>query len=70
METGRSHISGAAGDPITWRSVQSGIWVGSRGGAFAGMIEQRWGDDFLVTTRLGKSLGTFLTMAEAKRALG
>ncbi len=53
----------------TWRTVQSGIWVGSRGGAFAGMIEHRWGDGYLVTTRLGKSLGTFGTMDEARRAL-
>jgi hypothetical protein len=57
-----------AGSTI-WRSVQSGIWVGHQDGAFAGMIEQRWGDGFLVTTRLGKSLGTFGTMQEAQRAL-
>jgi hypothetical protein len=62
---------GAAHEPHTtiWRSVQSGIWVGHRGGAFAGMIEQRWGEGFLVTTRLGKSLGAFGTMPEAQRAL-
>jgi hypothetical protein len=56
-------------DPTTWRCVQTGIWVGHRGGAFAGMIEQRWGEGYLVTTRLGKSLGAFGTMQEAQRAL-
>jgi hypothetical protein len=56
-------------DPTVWRSVQAGIWVGHRDGAFAGMIEQRWGEGFLVTTRLGKSLGMFGTMQEAQRAL-
>jgi hypothetical protein len=61
---------GAGQEPATtWRSVQSGIWVGRRGGAFAGMIEQRWGDGYLATTRLGKALGTFATMQEAKHAL-
>ena len=53
----------------TWRSVQAGIWVGRRGGAFAGMIEQRWGEGYLATTRLGKSLGTFGTIQEAQLAL-
>jgi hypothetical protein len=56
-------------DVTTWRSVQSGLWVGHRGGAFAGMIEQRWGEGFLVTTRLGKNLGAFGTMQEAQQAL-
>jgi hypothetical protein len=53
----------------TWRTVQPGIWVGRRGGAFAGMVEQRLADGFVATTRLGKSLGTFTTVEEAQRAL-
>jgi hypothetical protein len=62
---------GPAREPgrTTWRCVQSGIWVGSRDGEFGGMIEQRWGDGFLVTTRTGKSVGTFGTMEEARQAL-
>jgi hypothetical protein len=49
--------------------VQAGLWVGRRGGEFAGMIEQQWGKGYMVTTRLGKCLGTFKTMEEAQSAL-
>jgi hypothetical protein len=52
-----------------WQAVQAGLWVGRRGGEFAGMIEQQWGKGYLVTTRLGKVLGTFATMEEAQDAL-
>ncbi len=53
----------------TWQAVQAGLWVGRRGGEFAGMIEQQWGKGYMVTTRLGKCLGTFKTMEEAQSAL-
>ena len=61
--------SAHASSVTTWRCVQAGIWVGHRDGAFAGMIEQQWGEGYLVTTRLGKRLGVFTTMEEAQRAL-
>jgi hypothetical protein len=63
--------AGAATEPTrtTWQAVQAGLWVGRRGGEFAGMIEQQWGKGYLVTTRLGKCLGTFKTMEEAQDAL-
>ena len=63
--------AGAATEPsrTTWQAVQAGLWVGRRGGEFAGMIEQQWGKGYLVTTRLGKCLGTFKTMEEAQGAL-
>ena len=63
--------AGAATEPnrTTWQAVQAGLWVGRRGGEFAGMIEQQWGKGYLVTTRLGKSLGTFKTMEEAQNSL-
>ena len=63
--------TGTATQPAqtTWQAVQAGLWVGRRGGEFAGMIEQQWGKGFLVTTRLGKCLGTFKTMEEAQNAL-
>jgi hypothetical protein len=55
--------------PTRWRSVHAGIWVGHRNGEFAGMIEQRRGHGYLVTTRLGKNLGLFRTMDAARRVL-
>lgn len=51
---------------IDWVAVQSGLWVGKTNGEFAGMIEARWGDGFIATTRLGKNLGLFPTVDEAK----
>ena len=61
----------SAGSPsargaIQWRAVQSGLWVGTIGGEFAGMIEARWGEGFSATTRLAKNLGMFATVDEAK----
>jgi hypothetical protein len=52
--------------PIQWTVVQSGLWVGKASGEFAGMIEARWGEGFAATTRLGKNLGMFATVEEAK----
>ena len=51
---------------IQWRVVQSGLWVGTVNGEFAGMIEAHWGEGFSATTRLAKNLGMFATVDEAK----
>jgi hypothetical protein len=51
---------------IEWRAVQAGLWVGKTEGEFAGMIEAHWGEGFVATTRLAKTLGTFATVEEAK----
>jgi hypothetical protein len=51
---------------IEWTAVQAGLWVGKSNGEFAGMIEARWGEGFVATTRLAKSLGTFKTVDAAK----
>ena len=51
---------------ITWTAVQRGLWVGNKNGEFAGMIESRWGEGFSATTSLGKQLGSFPSMEEAK----
>lgn len=51
---------------IDWVAVQSGLWVGKSNGEFAGMIEARWGDGFVATTRLGKNLGLFATVDDAQ----
>lgn len=49
-----------------WTAVQSGLWVGKVNGEFAGMIEARWGEGFVATTRLAKTLGVFPTVEEAE----
>jgi len=49
-----------------WTAVQSGLWVGKIDGEFAGMIEARWGDGFIATTRLARTLGIFTTVEEAQ----
>ncbi len=52
------------------QAVQAGVWIARRDGVVAGVIEQRWGKGFEVTTCLGRSLGLFRTLDEAKAALG
>ncbi|NYF08918.1 hypothetical protein HDC94_000074 [Leifsonia sp. AK011] len=52
--------------PIEWVRIQSGLWVGKSGGEFAGMIENSGGE--FTAVRLSKPIGTYATLAEAKRA--
>ena len=52
--------------PITWTSVQSGLWVVKIDAELAGMIEAKRGEGYVATTRLAKSLGTFPSVAAAK----
>jgi hypothetical protein len=40
--------------------------VGKVNGEFAGMIEARWGEGFIATTRLARTLGIFKTVEEAQ----
>jgi len=67
----RSITERAEGAPhLEWTavdSVKNTVWLGRVRGAFVGMVEER-GDEFVVTTRLGRSLGTFLTLADAQDA--
>jgi len=49
-----------------WTAVQSGLWVCKVNGEFAGMIEARWGEGFVATTRLAKTLGIFQTVEDAE----
>lgn len=51
---------------IEWTVVQSGLWVAQIDGEFAGMIEARWGEGFIATTRLARTLGIFPTVEEAQ----
>ena len=57
-----------ASDPIQWKVVQTGLWVGKRGREFAGMIESTLGGGFAAMTSLGQQLGTFSTVDAAKQS--
>ncbi|MBM7026708.1 hypothetical protein [Clavibacter zhangzhiyongii] len=62
---GATHVPG-----ISWSPVAAGLWVARRGDEFAGMSEERWGVGFHVTDRLGRDVGDYPTLAEARGALG
>ena len=56
---------------LEWESVegvQPAAWVGRVRGIFVGMVEARWQEGFTATTRLGRKLGTFGTLADAQDA--
>jgi len=59
---GAPHLEWTAVD-----SVKNTVWLGRVRGAFVGMVEQR-GNEFAVTTRLGRSLGLFATLDDAQAA--
>lgn len=62
LSEGAPHLEWTAVD-----SVMNTVWLGRVRGAFVGMVEER-GDEFVVTTRLGRSLGSFLTLTDAQDA--
>ena len=56
---------------LVWEPVQGvepAAWVGRVRGIFVGMVEARWQEGFTATTRLGRKLGTFGTLADAEEA--
>jgi hypothetical protein len=56
---------------LVWEAVQGvepAAWVGRVRGIFVGMVEARWQEGFTATTRLGRKLGTFGTLADAEEA--
>ena len=61
----REHKSGG---PIQWKVIQRGLWIGKRGGEFAGMIESVRDGGFAAMTCLGEQLGTFTTVDAAKHS--
>jgi hypothetical protein len=54
---------------LQWRAHPGGIWVAYHGNEFHGMVEEVWRSGFIATTRLGKHIGRFRTLDDAKRAL-
>jgi len=69
VETPTERPEGAS--TLEWESVegvQPAAWVGRVRGIFVGMVEARWQEGYTATTRLGRKLGTFGTLADAQDA--
>lgn len=59
------------GSTLEWEpveGVQPAAWVGRVRGIFVGMVEARWQEGYTATSRLGRKLGTFGTLADAQDA--
>jgi len=48
--------------------VEPAVWIGRFKGAYLGMVEERHPEGFVAMTRLGRSLGRFDTLDDAKAA--
>ncbi|NYD71070.1 hypothetical protein [Herbiconiux flava] len=57
-------------EPVAWRCVQAGLWVASGDhGEPLGIVSEKWGRGFAVTTAWGLDLGLHATLPAAKAAL-
>lgn len=55
---------------VLWRKAQTGLWVATSDDARPlGIVTQKRTHGFVVTTRSGRSLGTFADLDSAERAL-
>ena len=64
-------VQTSASSTLEWEpveGVQPAAWVGRVRGIFVGMVEARWQEGFTATSRLGRKLGTFGTLADAQDA--
>ena len=57
-----------ANQPIRWKVIQRGLWIGKRDGEFAGMIESTRSGEFAAMTNLGEQLGLFPSADAAKQS--
>jgi len=48
--------------------VEPAVWIGRYKGAYVGMIEERTTEGFISLTRLGRNLGRYDTLDDAKAA--
>jgi hypothetical protein len=48
--------------------VEPAVWIGRYKGAFVGMIEEREPEGFVSMTRLGRNLGRYDSLDDAKAA--
>jgi len=67
----QTSASAQAASTLEWEpveGVQPAAWVGRVRGIFVGMVEARWQEGFTATSRLGRKLGTFGTLADAQDA--
>ncbi len=66
MEHTRSAV--VDGTALVWSPLEAGLWVAKSGGEFAGMAEKNWAG-FSVIDGMGRSVGQFATLGEAKESL-
>lgn len=65
------HPAAAASPDLEWVHtdvVEPAVWIGRFKGAFVGMIEEREPEGFVSMTRLGRNLGRFDDLEDAKAA--
>ncbi len=68
LDRPRSSVTEAT-PTVRWHPHQAGVWVAYRADQFVGMVEELWRRGFTATTGLGRRLGHFSTLHEAKAAL-
>ena len=70
--SGSQHPAAAAASPdLEWEHtdvVAPAVWIGRYKGVFVGMIEEREPEGFVSMTRLGRNLGRFDGLEDAKAA--
>lgn len=59
----------SASDQLCWRTAETGFWVGTRAGAFAGTVDQQ-STHFYARNQFGEYLGDFSDLSRAQRAVG
>lgn len=70
MTLERPHSAVTETTPVLrWHAHQAGVWVAYEAEQFVGMVEEHWRSGFTATTRLGKHLGPFATLDQARTAL-
>jgi len=55
-------------DQLCWRTAEAGFWVGTRGGSFAGTVDQQ-GAHFYARNQFSEYLGDFTDLSRAQRAV-
>lgn len=66
--TSTASTAPALDTPAAWNTPETGLWVASDGSTYRGMVELR-GDFYVASGSDNRHLGTYRTLAQAKRAV-